>query len=68
VVWQAQELKRAGTRLSSLITSEREKLNVSQADLRGLQGIKNLYTEIMESMIIENSIMEGRLFESTVSE
>jgi len=67
-VWHSQEKKRIGTRLSVLITSEREKRKISQAALRELQEIKDQYTEIMETMIIENSIIEGRLLESSVSE
>lgn len=64
----SQEVRRLGTEFISTIIVEKEKKKISKDAYTKLLLINESFMDIMEVMIVENSILEGRLLEARVSE
>lgn len=60
----AQTLQRLTTRFDVLILSEAFSKKTSRTHVKELMEIREKYNEIFEQMILENSMLEGRLLEA----
>jgi len=59
--------QRLRTKLDTWAIVERDKKKISVASYQGLMEIKEVYYALVERLILENSILEGRLAEARVS-
>jgi len=62
-----RKAQRLRTRLDTWAIVERDKKKISVASYQGLMEIKEEYYALVERLILENSILEGRLAEARVS-
>lgn len=60
----SQEARRLGTKLLTILVTEKEKKKISTATYRDLSTIRETYQSIIDELCNENALLSGRLLEA----